>query len=41
MGAYRTEDSNQPTVVAAVVRFSSIFTSTSGETQIIMTVPQE
>lgn len=41
LGAYRTEDSNQPTLVAAVVRFSSIFTSTSGETQIIMTVPQE
>jgi hypothetical protein len=41
MGAYRTDDSNQPTLVAAVVRFSSIFTSTSGETQIIMTVPQE
>lgn len=40
LGAYRTEDSNQPTLVAAVVRFNSFFSS-SGETQIIMTIPQE
>ena len=40
LGAYRTEDSNQPTLVAAVVRFSSFFSS-AGETQIIMTIPQE
>jgi hypothetical protein len=40
LGAFRTEDSIQPTLVAAVVRFNSFF-STAGETQIIMTVPQE
>jgi hypothetical protein len=40
LGAFRAEDSNQPTLIAAVVRFSS-FLKTSGETQIIMTVPQE
>jgi len=40
LGAFRTEDSNQPTLVAAVVRFNSFFSS-AGETQIIMTIPQE
>jgi hypothetical protein len=40
LGAFRTEDSIQPTLVAAVVRFNSFFSS-AGETQIIMTVPQE
>ena len=40
LGAFRTEDSNQPTLVAAVVRFNHLF-STAGETQIIMTMPQE
>lgn len=39
-GAFRTEDSAQPTLVAAVVRFTNIF-KTSGESQIIMTIPQE
>jgi hypothetical protein len=40
LGAFRTDDSNQPTLVAAVVRFNSLFSS-AGETQIIMTMPQE
>ena len=41
LGAYKTEDSVQPTIIAAVVRFSGVLLKTSGETQIIMTVPQE
>ena len=44
LGAFKTEDSIQPTLVAAVVRFNGIIQSylkKSGETQIIMTVPQE
>ncbi len=44
LGAYRTEDSTQPTVIASVVRFTNAFNSLlklTGETQIIMTVPQE
>jgi hypothetical protein len=40
LGAYRTEDASQPTIIASVVRFSN-FLKTAGETQIIMTVPQE
>src|SRR5262245_16117355 len=40
LGAFKAEDSDQPTTFAAVVRFSNIL-KTSGETQIIMTVPQE
>jgi len=40
LGAFKTEDSTQPTLIAAVVRFNSLLKS-SGETQIIMTVPQE
>lgn len=40
LGAFRTEDSAQPTLVASVVRFKN-FLKQSGETQIIMTVPQE
>ncbi len=40
LGAYKTEDATQPTVIASVVRFSN-FLKTTGETQIIMTVPQE
>ena len=40
LAAFRTADSPQPTLVASVVRFSN-FLKTSGETQIIMTVPQE
>ena len=40
LGAFKTEDSTQPSLIASVVRFSNIL-KTSGETQIIMTVPQE
>jgi hypothetical protein len=41
LGAYKTEDATQPTIIAAVVRFSTVLLKSSGETQIIMTVPQE
>jgi hypothetical protein len=41
LGAYRTEDSSQPTIIAAVVHFDGMILKTSGNTQIIMTVPQE
>jgi hypothetical protein len=43
LGAFKTEDSTQPTVIAAVVRFSGLgsLLRISGDTQIIMTVPQE
>ncbi len=41
LGAYKTEDSTQPTIIAAVVRFSNFLLKSAGETQIIMTVPQE
>jgi len=41
LGAYKTEDSVQPTIIAAVVRFSGVILKSAGETQIIMTVPQE
>jgi hypothetical protein len=40
LGAFRTEDATQPTLIASVVRFNSLL-KTSGETQIIMTVPRE
>ncbi len=40
LGAIKTEDNTQPTLVASVVRFSNFF-KTSGETQIIMTTAQE
>jgi hypothetical protein len=40
LGAFKTENDTQPTLIAAVVRFNSILKS-SGDTQIIMTVPQE
>ena len=40
LGAFKTADSPQPTLVASVVRFTN-FLKTSGETQIIMTVPQD
>ena len=40
LGAFKTEDATQPTVIASVVRFNN-FLKTSGETQIIMTMPQE
>jgi hypothetical protein len=40
LGAFKSEDSVQPSLIAAVVRFNN-FLKTSGETQIIMSVPQE
>ena len=40
LGAFKTEDAVQPTLVATVVRFNN-FLNMSGETQIIMTLPQE
>jgi hypothetical protein len=40
LGAFRTDDAIQPTLVATVVRFNN-FMNLSGETQIIMTLPQE
>ncbi len=40
LGAYKGDESSQPTLFASVVRFSN-FLKTSGETQIIMTVPQD
>ena len=44
LGAFRTDDSNQPTLVAAVVRFQGFlqnYLKRSGDTQIIMTIPQD
>jgi hypothetical protein len=43
LGAFRTPDSTQPTLIVTVVRFSGLgsWLKISGETQIIMTVPQE
>jgi hypothetical protein len=40
LGAYKTEESIQPTLIISVVRFSNLL-RTSGETQLIMTVPQD
>lgn len=40
MGAVRSPDGGQPTLIAAVVR-SAGFLKSTGDTQIIMTVPQE
>jgi len=40
MGAFKTDDANQPTIIATLVRYKNIL-KTSAETQIIMTVPQE
>jgi hypothetical protein len=41
LGAYKTEDAVQPTIIASVVRYSNYLLKAGGETQIIMTVPQE
>jgi hypothetical protein len=41
LGAYKTEDSAQPTIMAAVVRYNNVLLKAGGETQIIMTVPQD
>ena len=40
LGAFKRDDGAQPTLVASVVRFTN-FLKTSGETQIIMTAPQD
>ncbi|MBI2525030.1 MAG: hypothetical protein HYV93_03520 [Candidatus Rokubacteria bacterium] len=40
LGAWRADESAQPSLVAAVVRFTNVF-RTAGETQIIMTLPQD
>jgi len=40
LGGFKTDDANQPTIIATVVRFKN-FLKTSGDTQVIMTVPQE
>jgi hypothetical protein len=40
LGGFKTDDATQPTLIATVVRFKNIL-KTAGETQIIMTVPQE
>jgi hypothetical protein len=40
LGAFKSEDSTQPTIFAAVVRFNNLL-KTAGDTQIIMTVPPE
>jgi len=39
LGGFKTEDSAQPTLVAAVVRYNSVLFKRGGETQIIMTIP--
>ncbi|MDP2627408.1 MAG: hypothetical protein Q8Q58_10940 [Candidatus Rokubacteria bacterium] len=39
-GAFKLDDANQPSLVVSVVRFTNIF-RTAGETQIIMTIPQD
>ena len=41
LGAYKTEDATQPTIMAAVVRYNNVLLKAGGETQIIMTVPQD
>jgi len=40
LGGFKTDDATQPTIIATVVRFTN-FLKASGETQVIMTVPQE
>jgi hypothetical protein len=40
LGGFKTDDATQPTIIATVVRFKN-FLRTSGETQVIMTLPQE
>ena len=41
LGAYKTEDAAQPTIIASVVRYNNVLLKAGGETQIIMTVPQD
>ena len=40
LGGFKTDDANQPTIIATVVRYKNVL-KTAAETQIIMTVPQE
>jgi hypothetical protein len=40
LGAFKAEDGAQPTLIVAMVRFSNML-KTSGETQIVMTVPRD
>jgi hypothetical protein len=40
LGGFKTDDATQPTIIATVVRFKN-FLKISGETQVIMTLPQE
>jgi hypothetical protein len=40
IGGFKTDDATQPTLIATVVRYKNVL-KTSGETQVIMTVPQE
>ena len=40
LGGFKTDDVTQPTIIATVVRYKNIFKG-AGETQVIMTVPQE
>ena len=41
LGAYKTEEATQPTIMASVIRYSNTLLKAGGETQIIMTVPQD
>jgi hypothetical protein len=41
LGAFKTEEATQPTIMASVVRYSNTLLKAGGETQIIMTVPQD
>jgi hypothetical protein len=41
LGAYKTEEATQPTIMASVIRYSNALLKAGGETQIIMTVPQD
>jgi len=40
LGGFKTDDATQPILIATVVRYKNIL-KTAGETQVIMTVPQE
>ena len=40
LGGFKTDDANQPTIIATVVRYKNLL-KTAAETQIIMTVPQD
>jgi hypothetical protein len=40
LGGFKTDDANQPTIIATVVRYKN-FLKTQADTQVIMTIPQE